>query len=177
MIPKIVFLPASPSNELVMVPIGWWRQILLGVPTPFRAALQSIGRFGSISGVQQSPIQQTMDLVQQRLGATKEDLGLIGWGAGSRQFLVLTGTNVIGGHMHPTVQFACKIANSTFVPLCWPIMAAMLLARKVPSTQQILICVIQTAMLEAFKKWCQRTTGPNAGVGTPAPYLYPGRRM
>ncbi len=165
-IPLNPLLPVSVGNPYVMIPSLWYGRLFGSLPIQtFNHA-----RWASISGAPESALGRSLDRLQGLLGL--DDAGFnVFFPVRTRQTAVLGGYNPIGPHIHPAIDFACKVADNTFIPLCWPVLAAMVLAGKSPGTSQLLLCFLQTGLLEAFKGWC------SAGnqVGTPAPYLYVGR--
>lgn len=171
MLPTNPFSPASTENPLVLVPPLWWVRGLKALPSPFRDLLRVSATFGSLSDLTASPIAESNVRAAGLLGITP--LEWVTFFPGStRQLVILSGTNPPGAHKHPAVELACTLADKTFVPLCWPIIAALVLAGKPPTTAQIVLCLIQTGLLLAFKEWCQNGT---TRIGTPDPYFY-GRR-
>jgi len=168
-LPTNPFAVPSPTNPLTIIPASYWIRAARALPSPIRRQLFRHARWASMTGVEHSPLHRTHARMLSSLKTTSSKLDAIGFSPSNRQSLILTGSNVLGLHQHPGIEFACKVADATFVPLCWPIMAIQVLLGKPPSTIQIMLCLLQTALLAAFKDWCQDDVNK---VGTPNPYFY-----
>jgi len=176
LVPTNPLVTVSNTNPYTVIPANAWIKIVKQLPPQLTQLIRLKARWGSISQLTDSPLQRTLRLMAKRLNVTEFELQKV-FPVSTRQTVVLAGVSPVGLHIHPGVEFACKVADATFVPLCWPIMAVQMIIGKPPSSGQILVCLIQTALLEAFKQWCAGTDDDGGSkIGSPNPYFYlPGR--
>lgn len=171
-LPANVFKAPSATNPYVLIPSDYWIRAMRALPSAISLPLRGRARWGSASDIPLGPIRRTFTLAASRLGISTDDFQKI-FPSATRQQLVLSGWTPLGLHVHPGVEFACTVASKTFIPLCWPLMAVMAAIGKPPSTAQIILCLVQTALLQAFKQWCADNGATKMGTkGTPNPYFY-----
>jgi len=174
-LPSKLFGSPGPDNPLVLVPPLWWNTLILTSPAPVRSALLATGRFYSISDVSDNPAARMLELMLLRLNATEAALTGIGFRPLRRQVVILSGANPFGLHRHVT-NAICTGAFASPIPLCWPIIPIMILLGRRPSNIQLILCIAQTALLQALRQWCAQDGRPSrTGAGTPNPYFYTNR--
>lgn len=161
--------PMSSENAGVMIPSNYWIRLMNFLPAPLSTALKSHARWGSISHLTGSVIQNSLAEMESRLGVTPQERQGF-FKVESRQSVILAGQSPLGLHTHPPISWACTLAGNTLVPLCWPIMAARALLGTPPTFAQLVACVANTILLQAFKKWCQGGTTDQGTGGTPNPF-------